>query len=58
MCRHDTYPARAYPGRQTPGRAGLTAPPAECGKAQREIQQLLDELNVILDSTAALAQTG
>jgi hypothetical protein len=28
------------------------------GKAQREIQQLLDELNAILSSTAALAQTG
>jgi hypothetical protein len=27
-------------------------------KAQREIQQLLDELNMILDSSAALAQTG
>ena len=27
-------------------------------KAQREIQQLLDELNMILDSSAAVAQTG
>ena len=27
-------------------------------KAQREIQQLLDELNMILDSSAAIAQTG
>jgi hypothetical protein len=27
-------------------------------KAQREVQQLLDELNLILDSSAAVAQTG
>ena len=27
-------------------------------KAQREVQQLLDELNMILDSSAAVAQTG